>query len=187
MRALFHTVRVGVGTALRRRPPPRCRKVTETIVRPLRCADGGGAPSLPCIKFSVFQARILRCTLSLLLILIITGCAGRRAAPASALPFRFQQAQRAQDQAMKLLRAQNWSAAAPAWQAVADQFRLLNEEPNEALALHNLARAERELGHRERAARLLEEAAAINDRASRRPAWWRNQIALAQQIGRAHV
>src|SRR5687767_13514323 len=36
-----------VGTALRRRPRPRPRKVTEPIVRPSSCADGGGAPSLP--------------------------------------------------------------------------------------------------------------------------------------------
>src|SRR5688572_19836500 len=38
---------VKVGTALRRRPRPRCRSATESTVRPLRCADGGGAPSLP--------------------------------------------------------------------------------------------------------------------------------------------
>ena len=57
---------------------------------------------------------------------------------------------------------------------------LLLHEAGEAVALHNLAQARRELGSEDEARLQLESASAINQRLGRTNEWWRNQIALLQ-------
>jgi tetratricopeptide (TPR) repeat protein len=90
-------------------------------------------------------------------------------------------AERAEEQAVKLSQEQqNWPAAVRAWQLAADRFSLLNDLPGEAVALHNLAQAERQLDQAEQAHRHLEQAADLNKKTGRTNEWWRNQIALLQ-------
>jgi tetratricopeptide (TPR) repeat protein len=89
-------------------------------------------------------------------------------------------AQRAAEEAMKLSESQNWPAAARAWQRAADRTALLNDRAGEAVALHNLALAKKELGAVQEAHELLEQASRLNAAVGRRQEWWRNQIALLQ-------
>ena len=86
----------------------------------------------------------------------------------------------AEDQAVKLSQQQNWPAAARAWQLAADRSSLLNDEGGEAVSLHNLAQAERQLGQNPAAHDHLEQAATRNEKLGRTAEWWRNQIALLQ-------
>ncbi|MBI5396067.1 MAG: hypothetical protein HZA91_12290 [Verrucomicrobia bacterium] len=86
---------------------------------------------------------------------------------------------------MKLSASENWSAAAREWQRAVERHRLLNDRAGEAIALHNLAHAQRELGDLAAARDLLEQAAAINDALGRKEEWWRNQIALLQTESQA--
>jgi hypothetical protein len=62
----------------------------------------------------------------------------------------------------------------------ADRFSLLNDRAREAVALHNLAQAEREMDDTTNALKHLTQAASLNERAGRTNAWWRDQIALLQ-------
>ena len=89
-------------------------------------------------------------------------------------------AERADSQAMKLSLQENWAAAAGAWQQAADRYSLLNDRRGEAVALHNLAQAERALNQGAKAHDHLEEAAKLNRTDGRMDEWWRNQIALLQ-------
>jgi len=90
-------------------------------------------------------------------------------------------AERAEEQAAKLSeQQQDWPAAARAWQLAADRFALLNDIAAEAVALHNLAQAQRELGQAEEARKNLEQAATLNERLGRTNEWWRNEIVLLQ-------
>jgi tetratricopeptide (TPR) repeat protein len=61
-----------------------------------------------------------------------------------------------------------------------DRYRLLNDRPNEALALHNLGEAKQQLGELKAAHSLLESAAAINAALKLDGPWWRDQITLLQ-------
>jgi len=67
-----------------------------------------------------------------------------------------------------------------AWQLAADRFSLLNDLASEAVAFHNLAQAERELGQTAEAQKNLERAALLNQKIGRTNEWWRNQIGLLQ-------
>jgi tetratricopeptide (TPR) repeat protein len=84
------------------------------------------------------------------------------------------------DGATKLSETQNWTAAAREWQQAADRFTLLNDRANQALALHNLAHAQRHLGKLDSAHEILEQSAALNLQLDNLDAWWRDQIVLLQ-------
>jgi len=106
------------------------------------------------------------------------GCTSAK--PPATAPPAVSMAGRAAAQAAKLSQNQHWSAAAREWRLAADDFALLNDRAREAIALHNLAQAQRELGQLEDARRLLEQAATLNEKFERTNEWWRNQIALLQ-------
>jgi tetratricopeptide (TPR) repeat protein len=83
-------------------------------------------------------------------------------------------------QAETLSQQQNWPAAAAEWKRAAEQFGLLNDLPQQAIASHNEGEAEQEQGHLEEARRLFNAAAELNQKTGRDAEWWRNQIALLQ-------
>ena len=102
------------------------------------------------------------------------------APPPRPVPAAVGQAEHAAATAAKLSTSENWSAAAREWQRAVERYRLLNDRTGEAIALHNLAQAKRELGNLAAAHDLLEQAATINQELGRGDEWWRNQIALLQ-------
>ena len=121
----------------------------------------------------------------LLLLLILSllvacspGCSSTK--PPAPAPPAVRMAEQAAAQADELSRQQNWPAAARLGQLAADRFSLLNDQAGEAIALHNLAQAQRELGQEREAVLLLEKAAGLNQKLGRTNEWWRNQIALLQ-------
>ena len=121
---------------------------------------------------------------SLTALLLLTGCSTAKPPPPA--PVAIEQAQRAAEQAAQLADAANWPAAEHEWQLAADRFHLLNDRGDYAMALHNLAQAERQLGQTTNAHRLLTEAAAVNRQLGRQPDWWRNQVALLQLEAQTH-
>ncbi len=121
------------------------------------------------------SAAVLVAALSLNL---LGGCSSTPPPPPR--PAAVGQAEQAAAVATKLTGQQNWSAAAREWQRAVERYRLLNDRAGEAIALHNLAHAKRQLSDLDAARDLLEQAAAINDELGRKEEWWRNQIALLQ-------
>jgi tetratricopeptide (TPR) repeat protein len=119
-----------------------------------------------------------RSWLGLLLGVAVAGCSSVKPPPPKPPPLR--QAERFAAEAARLSELGNWSAAAREWQRAVDQYSLLNDADREAIALHNLAQAERELGRRAEADAHLREAARLNERAGNSREWWRNQITLLQ-------
>ena len=113
-----------------------------------------------------------------ILLPFLLGCSTAQTLPPT--PVAVSRADRTAEQAAKLSESQNWPAAAQEWKLAAERFGLLNDQAREAVALHNLAQAQRELGHAVPARRLLEEAASLNQKLGRTNEWWRNQIALLQ-------
>src|SRR5258708_31336451 len=113
-----------------------------------------------------------------ILLLFLLGCS--TAQPLPPAPVAVSRAEGTAEQAAKLSESQNWPAAAQEWKLAAERFGLLNNQTREAVALHNLAQAERKLGHAVPAGRLLEAAASLNEKLGRTNEWWRNQIALLQ-------
>jgi tetratricopeptide (TPR) repeat protein len=109
---------------------------------------------------------------------VLAGCSS--APPPPAPPPVVVRAQHDTRTAFALSNAGNWTAAAGAWQRLAEHYAALNDLPNEAVAWHNLGQAVRELGDLDRAGVLFERAAAINQEIGRTNEWWRNQIALLQ-------
>lgn len=109
---------------------------------------------------------------------LLAGCSSTKL-PAP-LPRAADVAERSASQATKLSEAQNWPAAAREWRQAVDRFSLLNDQANQAIALHNLAQAQRELGQEVEARRELERAADLNQALRQTNEWWRNQIALLQ-------
>ena len=83
-------------------------------------------------------------------------------------------------QAQGLSEQQNWPAAVAEWRKAADDASLLNDRTNEAIALHNLAQAQRQLHDYEGAITNGLAAAAANEKLGRKEEWWRNQILLLQ-------
>ena len=106
------------------------------------------------------------------------GCSSAK--PPKPVPAPVGLAEQTAGQAVKLSAAENWTAADTQWQKALDEYRLLNDRTNEAIALHNLAGAQRHAGKVSTAYELLESAAAINSALHRDQEWWRNQIALLQ-------
>jgi tetratricopeptide (TPR) repeat protein len=113
-----------------------------------------------------------------ILLPFLLGCSTAQTLPLA--PVAVSRAERTAEQAAKLSESQNWPAAAQEWKLAAERFGLLNDQAREAVMLHNLAQAQRELGHAVPARRLLEEAASLNKQLGRTNEWWRNQIALLQ-------
>jgi tetratricopeptide (TPR) repeat protein len=112
------------------------------------------------------------------LLLLLAGC--RSAPPPPPTPAPVQRATRAMDQAARLTEQRNWPAAIRQWEAAVSHHRLLNDRQNEAIALHNLAQAQRAIGRQAEALEHLEEASRINRQLGDNAEWWRNQIALMQ-------
>jgi tetratricopeptide (TPR) repeat protein len=110
--------------------------------------------------------------------LLFASCSS--APPPPVLPVAVARANHAAESARKLSANENWSAAVREWQNAVDDYRLLNDRANEAIALHNLAQAFRALGDLDRAHALLEQAVALNQQLDRNDEGWRNQIALLQ-------
>lgn len=119
-----------------------------------------------------------RVSFAALALAFFTACSSTPPPPPK--PAAVGQAEQAAATATKLTAQQNWSAAAREWQRAVDRYRLLNDRAGEAVALHNLAQAKRELGDLAVARGLFEQAAALNDELGRKEEWWRNQIALLQ-------
>jgi tetratricopeptide (TPR) repeat protein len=115
---------------------------------------------------------------TLTLIFLLFGCASQKPSPEP--PAAVRVAQGTTERAARLSQMQSWPAAAREWQTATDQYHLLNDRTNEAVALHNLAQAKRELGEPRESRNLLERAAAINEELKRDREWWRNQTALLQ-------
>ncbi|HMJ65932.1 MAG TPA: hypothetical protein VK615_11330 [Candidatus Binatia bacterium] len=104
----------------------------------------------------------------------------RSAKPKPEPPIAVAHAQRSMAQAQGLSEQQNWPAAVAEWRKAADDASLLNDRTNEAIALHNLARAQRQLRDFEGAITNGLAAAAANEKLGRKEEWWRNQILLLQ-------
>ena len=109
---------------------------------------------------------------------LLAGCSSRR--PTSPIPGSVALAQRAAAQAAKLSESGSWTSAAMHWQVAADHYAALNDRSTEAISLHNLAQARKELGALDEAHQVLEQAARLNEELSRTNEWWRNQLALLQ-------
>ena len=154
--------------------PPVWIKLLDFSLSSIRWRRGLGNWSL------VIRSRLSRLLppSSCLLLLLLLGC--HSAPPPAPTPPAVSMAQRAQAQAAGLSQQQNWPAALRAWQLAADRCSLLNDLANEAVALHNLAQAERELGQTAEARKNLERAALLNEKTGRTNEWWRNQIGLLQ-------
>ncbi len=114
----------------------------------------------------------------ILLLPLLVGCSSARTPPA--VPVAVVRAQWTAERAAKLSQSRNWPAAAQEWSLAAERFGLLNDQASEAIALHNLGQAQRELGQNDAARRRLEQAASLNETLGRTNEWWRNQIALLQ-------
>jgi tetratricopeptide (TPR) repeat protein len=143
--------------------PNRHRKAFST--QP--CADMKAACSIKIVTLSAFS-----------LLVLLAGC--RSAPPPPPKPVPVQKATRATEQAARLTEQRNWPAAARQWEAAVSHYRLLNDRRNEAIALHNLAQAERALGRHAEALDHLDQAADLNRQIGNSSEWWRNQIALTQ-------
>lgn len=115
---------------------------------------------------------------TLMVALFLFGC--RSTKPPPTPPPTVAQAARAAEKAAQLAQTANWPSAAREWQNAADQYFLLNDVTNAALALHNLAQAQMELRQYDSALTNLQQAAEINDRLQRREDWFRNEIMLLQ-------
>ena len=83
-------------------------------------------------------------------------------------------------QAVALSEQGNWTAAAVEWRRGADRASLLNDRAGEAIALHNLAQAQRQLSQFDSARTNALAAAELNERLGRKNEWWHNQILLLQ-------
>jgi len=113
-----------------------------------------------------------------MLVGILAGC--RSAKPPQPQPRSITEATRSTAQAGKLMEARNWQSAATEWKKAVDEYFLVNDLTNAAVALHNLGQAERELTQYNEARKDLEQAAELNNRLRRKEEWFRNQIALLQ-------
>lgn len=108
----------------------------------------------------------------------VSAC--RSAKPPPEPPIAIARAERSMSQAQHLTEQQNWPAAAAEWRKAADEASLLNDQTNEAVALHNLADAQRHLKHFDTAVSNATVAAQLNQKLKRTDEWWRNQILLLQ-------
>jgi tetratricopeptide (TPR) repeat protein len=111
------------------------------------------------------------------LVALLAACATK---PQPSQPETLEVAERFARQATSVQAAEDWSAAAAAWERSARHFQLLNQLTNLSVAWHNEGVARRELGQLDKSRQLLEKAAKLNDALGQTNAWWRNQIALLQ-------
>ena len=109
---------------------------------------------------------------------LISGCSSTK--PPKPVPVPVATAERSAAEAAKLSSVGQWPRAASAWQMALDEYRLLNDQTNEAIALHNLGEAKGRAGDLKGAHELLESAASINSKLKLDRQWWRDQIALLQ-------
>ena len=116
--------------------------------------------------------------LLVLCLLPVSGC--RSAKPPPPIPEAAAVARRITSQAETLSGQENWPAAATEWRKAAEQFALLNDQRQQAIAIHNQGQAEQEQRHLPEALRLFEIAATLNQKITQTNEWWRNQIALLQ-------
>ena len=127
------------------------------------------------LRLTILSFRIL---LPFVLFALLAGCASRK--PPPPLPASVAVAQRTAAQASRFSQSQNWKSAARDWRLAADRYAALNDRANEAVALHNLAQAQKGLGALAAAHQVFEQAARLNEELGRTNEWWRNQIALLQ-------
>lgn len=109
---------------------------------------------------------------------ICLGCSSAK--PPPPLPPARAAATKTAAQAATLTQNDNWPAAAAQWSKAADRYRLVNDLPQLAIALHNLGLAQSHLDQDTAARASLERAAQLNKSSHRDTEWWRNQIALLQ-------
>lgn len=114
---------------------------------------------------------------------LCSGCS--TTPPPAALPPARVEAERLATQAARLQAEGNWKAAVVVWKRAGEQYALLNQTAELALAWHNEGTARRVLGDWEAARVLLERAATANAQGGRTQVWWRNQLALIQ-VEREH-
>jgi tetratricopeptide (TPR) repeat protein len=106
------------------------------------------------------------------------GC--RSAKPKPEPPVAVSRAERAMSQAQSLSQQENWPAAVAEWKRAADDASLLNDRGSEAIALHNLARAQAQVNDYDSAISNAVAAARLNERSGHAQEWWGNQILLLQ-------
>jgi tetratricopeptide (TPR) repeat protein len=114
----------------------------------------------------------------MLLAWCLNGCVS--APPPPPVPVAVQAAEQSLEEAARHSRNGNWNAAAAQWQKAVDQYGLLNDQPKEAVARHNLAQALRHLRQYSDAQRQFERAADLDAKLGLKSEWWRNQIGLIQ-------
>ena len=107
-----------------------------------------------------------------------TGC--HSAKPPPPVPQAVSTAERTASQAEKYSKNSQWPAAAKEWKRAADQYGLLNNQAEVAIAWHNLGAADAQLENFPEAMRWLEQAASLNEKLGLKEEWWRNQISLLQ-------
>lgn len=115
--------------------------------------------------------------LASLLPLLWLGCSSTPPAP---VPAARSQASFLADTAAKLSQSGNWPGAVSQWTRAAQQYSALNDLCGQALALHHLALAQKELWLFKEANSNLLMAASLNVDAGSNSAWWMNQIAMLQ-------
>ncbi len=115
--------------------------------------------------------------LSFLLPLIWLGCSSTPPPPA---PAARSQAAFLADTSAKLSQAGNWPGAVSQWTRTAQQYAALNDLSGQAVALHHLALAQKELMLFKEANSNLLMAASLNAEMKSNASWWLNQIAMLQ-------
>ncbi len=108
---------------------------------------------------------------------IPSGCTST---PVPHVPEAVQESRRLAEQAGRLQTAGQWKAGAQWWARAAQEFQLLNQSSNVALAWHNEALCRAELEEIPVAHRLLTQALALNRDAGRTEEAWRQEVALLQ-------
>ena len=114
---------------------------------------------------------------------VLIGCSSAKPPPPPPAPIAA--AQRSAEQGAKLTEAENWPAAVRAWQSAVDEYRLLNDRGNEALALHNLGQAKDRAGDFDGAHAMLEQAVLLHSALKLDQEWWKDQLALLQVEAKA--
>jgi tetratricopeptide (TPR) repeat protein len=96
--------------------------------------------------------------------------------PASPPPESVQEADQYKNSATRFSSRQQWAAAARDWERAARQYGLLNQRSQQAIALHNLAQAQRHRQQYQQAADSLSHATRLNLALGNSTEWWRNQV-----------
>jgi tetratricopeptide (TPR) repeat protein len=115
---------------------------------------------------------------SLLAWLTLTGC--KTAAPPAPVPAGVSEAQQLVIKARRLADQRSWAAAGNTWAQAAERFALLDDNTNQAIALHGEAAAWRAQGQYSNAWTRLQLAEQLGQLPPRGPHDWLIQIDLAQ-------